>query len=168
MRSVSSPTYTNRHQALPRSYKFVWVVEDDVGLSGSWRKLLHHYGGGGPDLLCSKVIPCDHKWFWRNQVTPAFKRRPMERLWHREHVVRLSAPLLDVLHDCSLRGEVAFSEMSIPTLCAAGGLAVGTLDPAHVGKPFKWDGVISEATWRRRCAQAAPGGVGQLFHKLDF
>lgn len=66
-----------------------------------------------------------------------------------EHVQRFSRRLLCELHRWSNEGASAWSEMSTPTVClAVPGMRCRTLDPAHCGEPFAFDGHVTEVQWK--------------------
>ena len=136
----------------------VWVVEDDAGYSGDIASFLAAYQPPGPferpslprsdrsDLLCHGHSLADPSWVWYDVVSAPLRDRPRYRC--SEHVLRLSAQLLNALEAFATRGLSAWSEL-LPTLCEAAGLRQGALQERHLGYVYRFDGKARRRTRKR-------------------
>lgn len=133
---------------------FVWILEDDAGFSGDISEFAMAYADSDTDLLVHGLRPVDSSWVWCSAASPAFGRRCGTRQWRcAEHVQRFSAALLRELDRCSSSGVAAWSEMAVPSLCAAAGLSFAELRAEHLGAVFAFNGVVPESAWPRLCEQ---------------
>ena len=150
----------------------VWAFEDDVGYTGSVADLVKRLRSNRSDLVAwVQQSPVSPSWVWFNCATRRFCRRfaQKRRKKMREHAVRLSHALLETLLAASRRGEIAWSESSIPTLC----LASSTLRFTHL-RPFvaqgyyNWDTRVEPAEWEELVVSQSPSKKRKLFHALKF
>ena len=79
---------------------------------------------------------------------------------------------LDRLHQLScgsthLPPIAAWSEMGAPTLCLHQGFTMGTLNPAHLGDTYSFDGRVTREEWVELLKQRGRA-PGKLYHALKW
>lgn len=127
---------------------FVWVVEDDAGLSGNLSQFVGAYREEHADLITHGLQAVENSWIWRDAASSNFLHLPrLERLRCAEHLHRFSSAFLDVLADFSQRGVTGWSEMSVPTLCKSAGLVCVPIRGEHLGHVFRFDGKVPATAW---------------------
>lgn len=154
-----------------RRFGQVWVLEDDVGFSGSIADLVAQLRPNGADLVAwMQQPPVSPSWYWFGAASRAFGRRfPKRRRKIREHAIRLSHALLESLCDASSRGQIAWSESSIPTICfGEPRLSFTHLRPHVAQGHYDWNTRVEEEEWCQIAASESPTKRGKLFHALKF
>jgi len=150
-------------------FKFVWVVEDDVGYAGNILNFVEHYESNTDDLISHGSKSVDG-WFWAETVSKKFADLiPIrKRVKVFEHVQRFSRQLLENIHLLGLEGIVGWSEASTPTLCDYLELKRGHLKKDHIGKEYSWDGRMSYDEWHHLLTKSSKRGTNKLYHALKF
>lgn len=97
----------------------VWVVEDDVGVTGSLGQLLDHYDGPAHahcNLVTGPPTPLASDYHWAPATTPAFDALvPVaRRVFSSEHVQRFTTRYLRLLGRLAQAGCTAWSEVTPP------------------------------------------------------
>eukprot|EP00928_Gymnodinium_smaydae_P064864 TRINITY_DN48104_c0_g1_i1.p1 TRINITY_DN48104_c0_g1~~TRINITY_DN48104_c0_g1_i1.p1 ORF type:complete len:410 (-),score=24.87 TRINITY_DN48104_c0_g1_i1:123-1352(-) len=110
-------------------------------------------------------------WCWYFMRSANFRKRieacGAEQRNTGEHVQRYSAKLLNELHAWSAQGAIAWSEMSVPTVCAAvPGLKPSVLDASLIGVPFSVCGRVSADAWDEIMQNTSMSD--RLYHALKF
>ncbi len=162
-----------------KKYDYVWVVEEDVGFTGSVYELINSYTQNIEDLLVAEYSSTltqwnglsDEKsqgWCWHDTVSMLYSQMINEdcRLTAPEHVQRFSAKCLLLLFGLSRRKICAWSEQSCPTLVSQY-LNLGTFHGKHVGSVFSWDGNITQLEWEKY-TQRSTNKPPQMWHALKF
>eukprot|EP00930_Biecheleria_cincta_P047195 TRINITY_DN32663_c0_g1_i1.p1 TRINITY_DN32663_c0_g1~~TRINITY_DN32663_c0_g1_i1.p1 ORF type:complete len:374 (+),score=65.80 TRINITY_DN32663_c0_g1_i1:239-1360(+) len=131
---------------------FVWVIEDDAGLSGSLLQFVGAYREEHADLITHGLQAVEDSWIWRDAASSKFLCLPrLERLRCAEHLQRFSSALFDALAGFSQQEVTGWSEMSVPTLCKSAGLVCVPIRAEHVGRVFRFDGKVPAAVWPHLC-----------------
>ncbi|KAL1526754.1 hypothetical protein AB1Y20_015450 [Prymnesium parvum] len=155
-----------------RCFSNVWVFEDDVGYTGDISTLLEDFRSAPEDLVAFLLkTPLPPSWHWYDASSRRFKRRfpvgSKKRRKIREHVVRISFRLMEKLDECSRRGEIAWSECSIPSICLdEPGMTCFDLHP-YV-KKYNWNSRVTEREWEALCEHGTPSKKHKLYHALKF
>eukprot|EP00931_Biecheleriopsis_adriatica_P100693 TRINITY_DN75951_c0_g1_i1.p1 TRINITY_DN75951_c0_g1~~TRINITY_DN75951_c0_g1_i1.p1 ORF type:complete len:380 (-),score=37.48 TRINITY_DN75951_c0_g1_i1:28-1143(-) len=175
-------------RSLPREgqmYDFVWVLEDDVGCSGKLADLLAAYAEDCSDLISSGSLAeprsrhpkamygltrRDSGWHWFDTSTALYERwADHQKVISPEFVQRFSRRLLEELAFWSDAGASAWSESMTPTVCLTLQMKCRSLSQDHIGKPFAWNGRVSETSWHAIVEAVRLGREnGRLFHALKF
>lgn len=154
-----------------RSYKQVWIFEQDVGVSGDIAMFLSHFHTIQSDLIAPKQRPSTPQW--KNSLCHTRKygdlTRTMQRVNVQEMVVRLSEPYLEYLANMSSNGIIGWSEESVVTLCVLGGYKHYVIPASFFGRytfdtrvtSEEWDTILSE------CPNTIHR-IGLLYHALKF
>jgi len=155
---------------LAQPYRQVWVIEDDVGCTGSLAELLGSYQCVDVDLLVA-AEPCAPEvgWQWLHAATAGFKEAVgSRRLKVPEMVLRVSRRLLTTLHRWSIEGRSSWSEMAWASVARQEpGLTVDILLAEHIGSPFCHDGDVARPDFERE--RTSPLGKPPTFmHALKF
>lgn len=165
------------------TWDFLWVLEDDVGCAGDLVAdcLAAYADDDASDLIGATPEPVfrlgrrgralDSRWCWAHTGSDAFLARVAraDRLKAAEHVQRFSRGLLKAMYDLASDRDApvaAWSEMGTPSICRHLGLKSTALRDEHVGRPFAFDGRVSEEEWER--LRKLPSERGRLFHALKF
>jgi len=117
-----------------KAYEYVWVLEDDVGVTGDLANITNAYASSKADLLTHGCGPCSATQP-ASFVSPAFEAYVPEkdRLCSFEFVQRFSARLLKELATCSLRHVASLGGHSACSLATKAGMHIESLRPEHVG-----------------------------------
>lgn len=169
-------------------FKYLWVVEEDVGITGSLSSLLLHYMRQQADLVTvyqpvniatsTRPGPRGRAWPFWHVVTPAYARMfpPRTRFATWEFFIRLSRPLVEKAHVLSLGdGMSAWSEQVYPTIAMSypkQQFQTLALDHAHVGVA-KPNARINETMWKEaqravRVGAPCSPSPGKVFHALKW
>lgn len=110
--------------------KYVWFLEDDVGICGNFRNIINYYSFETNNCIFYN-LHIEPKWYWYSGLSNNFIKELKESnisdlikcfddnysvYMGSEHVIRLSTDFLDELHKYSLNGIVGWSECATPTL----------------------------------------------------
>lgn len=191
---VDFVSYWARH-VMKWQFRFLWVVEEDIGITGSVGALLLSYMRCTADLLtmypARRLAPPPralHKEDWRftpkkktwsrtHLVTPAYARTFAEhrRFMAWDFFIRMSRGLVEEAHELSKRrGISAWSEQVYSTVAVSHPARKFTrcvMDDEHVGvaKPYER---INQTTWARyQRSQRQHGnsaGPGRVYHALKW
>ena len=154
---------------LPAHASTIWVLEDDAAFAGPAAALLSAHAQSRADLLLlptpgenpASLNDVSH-WFNREIGTELFLR-DVKRTWSLEMVQRFSLRFLRYLHECSKKGVIAWSEMSVPSLCVHGGFSWERINSRNVGRQCSAFGHrISLQEW-----ESTPAN-NRLYHPLKF
>jgi len=161
-------------------YSFVWVLEDDIGFSGSIQQILDAYSADPEDLISGRwlAVPEPREprvgpgfvngWYWYYTTTSVFEEKvaPDRRLITEEHVQRISLQLLREVDKWCRMGASACSEQLVPTVAYVRGMLFKPLRPEHIGDPFHYEAVLSEEEWAQILARDET--PGRFYHALKF
>jgi hypothetical protein len=162
-------------------YKYIWVIEEDVGVTGSLKQFINSYNVKTEDLLCSQYIKSTQSWngsfeeageakngwCWHDTASSGYTKLFADetRLHCPEHVIRLSG-LACCLLDFLCRKKIsAWSEQSIPTIINAY-LRCGQFHPWHIGDVYGWNGKITQREWLTHTQKKDQHP--QIWHPLKF
>jgi len=151
-------------QKLPWTYDTIWVIEDDVGVSGSLSAILLECERIQCDLMASRCVPTmEPDWHWKEILTERYRQYCANSFGIiSEFVVRFSRPFLDVLHALSKDGISAWSESSLYSLCkATKGCEYAELPEEFIGEHWKWNAVVTKEMFE----EAEPG---KFYHALKW
>ena len=153
-------------------YKFVWVVEDDVGFSGNFSEFISSYSANEEDFIYDTKAPVTDAWHWRKVHTPYFNSSFENHLVASEHVQRFSQKLLNRLHKLGTTHKChGWSESLVPTIAFHEPYQFKTFSmrrKSHVGAIFKWDGRITEKMWSRISNGYSLRQKNKLYHALKW
>lgn len=133
----AEPTVLAVEHARPQLRKdaFVWVLEEDVLVCGSFARIAEKYTGDRSDFIASSEAVRVLHWAHKGKATAAFKDRyPLEKrsmTW--EFMQRYSMRILEKMRAFIAQGITARSEMLAPTVCANEGFTLRTFESAHLG-----------------------------------
>jgi hypothetical protein len=160
----------------------IWVLEDDVGVTGSLAQLLSFYDSPAHarcHLVTGPPTPVAPDYHWAAAVTPAFAALvpPARRVFSSEHVQRFTLRYLRLLGRLAQAGCTAWSEMAAASVGVAvdGEASVCALDARHVragqyGVRHRVDRLTFERAVKAELKAAASNGSGsgepQLWHRL--
>ncbi|GAB5365160.1 hypothetical protein AAMO2058_001033100 [Amorphochlora amoebiformis] len=146
---------------------YLWVIEEDVGITGSIVAMIQEYDGNDSDLLAYGITNILPGWYFEGVALPKFRYRISgnPRFNTREHVQRLSNRLLEAIDDWSSFGALTWSEESIPTICVAEGYLCSDLSLEHIGQPFMWDGKIAPLEFEKRWKEDLMEAEERMRHK---
>lgn len=161
------------HGAGTDAYDECWVMEDDVGWAGQdiATELFARYCAVEADLITADADHFDDRWWWHSTHSAAYQRRvPREaRRVSREHVQRLSARLLDRLHDFAVAGCTAWSETMTVSVChAEPDLKLALFEASVLGNPFRYDGRMTPQRWDDIMQGRSKRFRGKLYHALKW
>ncbi|CAD7933057.1 unnamed protein product [Amoebophrya sp. A25] len=140
-------------------YDYIWVLEDDVGFSGSdiAQTVIAGHIDDHSDLLSKWYEGPWAGWVWQFTTTGEFYRRTgrdfyLNSVVAPEFVQRFSKRLLREIADWSTSGAIAWSELSTPTICfMKPELRCGELRSDVIGDIFVWNGKVTEDDWETIC-----------------
>ena len=155
-------------------YDYVWVLEDDVGITTCISTLLESYENEDADLITDGIKQNSTDWYWKEVHTQNFFAEVgcenKKKVVSKEHVQRLSCKLMEKLCFLSLeRGVHCWSEAFTSTVghCTKEMRVVG-FQPQHLGDPFKWNGRVSREEWEKILAEENESTDPKLYHALKF
>ena len=157
-------------RAVVASFEYVWVAEDDIGVTADMADFVACFDACDADLVGGKARKrIEDNWWWKSIGTESYFRivPPSSRLFCEEHIQRFSGKLIRYAEDLMMAGGVgAWSETFWPSLVDVHpDFSYASLRGFH-GRPYDWFGNISEDAWysimRSTRAQM------KVFHALRF
>lgn len=147
---------------------YVWILEQDVGVTGDFTDILHQYDDSSADFISYNTMVAFPKWAWGGLVTKEFDQIvPRDKIMKtNEHVQRLSSRFLNLLLNCSKSNIIGWSEASIPSLANYYGMEMAELEKDHLGVPYKWHSNLTLASWERKMENDKRKGVTKLYHPV--
>lgn len=107
------------------TYQFVWIIEYDVRISGSWGVVFEHYRGNDSDLICCHLRSWEQEpdWCWWRSLRFNGRPLPVEaRLRAFLPIQRLSAQAMQAIHNALVRNCEGHFEAFIPSFLRESGL----------------------------------------------
>lgn len=150
------------------SYEYIWVIEDDVGITGKISTLFNEYLNVKCDLLLKQLDYKESQWVWYDTISDKFREmiKNKPRYVSAEHCQRFSKMYFDMWVYYAYEGVHAWSELGTPTLALLLEFVIGFFDPKHVGFPFQNDGNINKQQWTRLLMD--PSKRNKMFHAVKF
>jgi len=155
-----------------KKYKYIWVFEDDVGITGNIANLVKEYKEVNADILTDHAIPMNEEWYWKDVHTENFFTMigGAGKICAREHVQRMSHKLMERLTTLCMKHQVhAWSEAFTSSVAHhASDLTVSGFHETTIGDPYKWNGRVSEEDWSKIVEEEEGELPPRLFHALKF
>ena len=153
-----------------RAPDYVWIIEQDVGVSGDILPIIEGHSESNADLLVIGVHDMESDWIWRKHSTPKYLWLIPDqyRLKCQEQFQRISATLMKRLIATSDEGLIAWSEAAVPSIAFLYGHSIGPIESAFIGKIFRWDTDVTETEWDEFVATDVSQGRSRLYHALKF
>jgi len=152
-----------------RTYQSVWVLESDVGFSGNISKLFSAFAETGGDLVACGLKQRKPDWVRYRVTTERFAKRFPVRWFVKEHALLMSERLLETMEEASMRDEMGYSEMTLPTLVlGSNGTLIFKSLCDFVGSSYGWDQQISEDEWHIIITSQNPLLQNKLWHALKY
>jgi hypothetical protein len=131
-------------------YDYIWVVEDDVGISQSITSLIREYENEESDLITDGAEEMAKEWFWKDVFSNNFNAKiGSHKIVAKEHVQRLSKKLMERLMVLTAKeGVCAWSEAFTSTVAFNDdALSMGGFKQIHLGEPYCWNGRVNREEW---------------------
>lgn len=131
-------------------YDYVWVFEDDVGVTQSIATLIRSYENDDSDLITGGAETMPSEWFWKDVFSSNFDTTVgSHKIISKEHVQRFSKALLKRLRVLTMDlGVTAWSEAFTSTVAHNDdNLKMSQFKNENLGDPYKWDGRIQKEEW---------------------
>lgn len=128
----------------------VWVMEDDIGVCGNINIFLDNYKNEPADFIAHNIHR-EVTWYWffektkklfdlilkkKSEIDPFFMEHYIgySSCICNEHIIRLSSKFLNELHKYSTNAVIGWSELALPTLCAASKCIMKPIDEQFIYK----------------------------------
>ena len=161
-------------------YDYIWVIEDDVGITQSITSLISQYENEKSDLITDDAEKMPKEWFWKDVFSSNFNAIVgTKKIISKEHVQRLSLKLMERLMTLTTTlGVSAWSEAFTSTVAFNDDdLSMCGFKEIHLGDPFKWNGRVSREEWdvianesgsSISSSSSSADGVPKMYHALKF
>lgn len=189
LRRVAVKDSADAERTAEAPFDYLWVLEDDVGFSGSLASFVLAYKDNSADLisdLCAqshavsdvrltastnpRSIVSWAGWCWHDTCTQAYRELiPGEKRFStREHVQRFSLPLLRELGRLCRSGIGAWSEQFSISACHHFGFVYAPISDEHLPEEnlFSHRGRVDEDMFRD--ALVKPEMKNKLYHALKW
>lgn len=158
--------YTNN------KYDYVWILEQDLGVTGSLSTILDHYNESTSDFISFDVAEETPKFphfhcYSNNYLEWRLKYSDKNKGYStREFIQRWSKNLFNKLDEELINGMHAISEMSVVETTVFNNLTYELLDSNQIGYKFGWNKRVGKGEWEK--IRKKPKYNNQLFHALKF
>ena len=162
-------------------YDYIWVIEDDVGISQSITSLIREYENEESDLITDGAEEMAKEWFWKNVFSKNFNTKVgLHKIVSKEHVQRLSKRLMERLMVLTAKeGVCAWSEAFTSTVAFNDdALSMCGFKQIHLGEPYCWNGRVTRDEWdaiksESDSSSSSSEGSGvpavpKMYHALKF
>ena len=155
-----------------QDWKYIWVIEDDVGYTGNIAQfLIEQFKHSDADLI-GKSFPrsppdAENTWLWKNFSSPEYVKfmDGQQQIANGEHCQRFSRRLFDTWCEKMSQGIHAVSEMGTPMMVEKMGYKTQDLAKEDMGL-YSYDIAIDEKQWKE--IESDPKQARKLFHALKF
>lgn len=175
IRSILWITHTESilmwYKQLKKKYSYIWIIEQDVGVTGNIYSIVSKFENTGYDLITFNLFHTK-RWRWQYCATREYLvYRNVSTSYNgtlytsREYFQRWSPALFNEFDKNLGKGLHAASEGSIPETAVYGKLKVGIIPKMNIGKAFCGKSFTKDE-WNN--IKSNPSLQNKIFHPLKF
>lgn len=153
-------------------YDYIWILEQDLGVSGSLSTILDHYNESRSDLITYNVKEENSKWphfrcYSNNYISWRLKYIDENKMYTtKEFIQRWSKKLINKLDENLNNGIHAISEASVIETTIFYNLTYQLLNKEDIGYAFDWNHRVSKKGWEKILKDKSK--QNKLYHALKF
>lgn len=154
-----------------KKYKYVWVLEQDIGYSGILNDFLKEYDKNDYDFITSEIILySDTLWPLLHCCTDNYTNWRMlysnnsVGYFSKEFVQRWSNRMINKISELISKGIHAISETSVPESVIFSNYSYIIIDKKYISNYFSWNTGVSEEMWKRIKNET----TNKFYHSLKF
>lgn len=153
------------------NYKYVWVLEQDIGYSGYLNDFLKVYDKTSFDFITSEItLYNDILWPLLHCCTDNYTSWRMiysnnsVGYFSKEFIQRWSNRMINKINKLLLKGIHAISETSVPESVIFSNYSYEIIDKKYISNYFSWNTHVSEEMWKKLENETS----NKFYHALKF
>lgn len=154
-------------------YKYIWVMEGDVGYSGDISNFFKKYDQKYSDLLSlpAGIARSVNDWCWYDCCTYEYMKwiksiAPIERIVAAINIIRLSPKLIDLVMNNLKLNRHSHCESTLHETARYNNLKISIINASDLGKEIGVGDRVNQFNWK--LYNSNPLKQNKLYHALKF